>query len=392
MIQLKSFGRFVGVIAIGATAYAFAKFQGGFVSWFIFYMLIPFVTYSILLYLYPLRDVTAERYIEGRQIKNNGNVTIRIVLQRKWPFPLPYLVLLDKRIHANRQQTAKKIILMGFRRSYEYSYTLKNVQRGEYILPAVEIELVDFFNWIRKRKTFFVRDSFLVYPNIMNLEYVTASNGTSEGQRLSAYMLAKDATTPSSVREYAPGDRMSLIHWKSFARTSKLMTKEFDEQRSEQYTVLLDCGDSESFEDAVEFAASIVVSAGQQQAKLTFMTASAKAKVFPVMQSSSQTGQALVHLAKLQSEKAQHVLVPMEKAATADSLLIITANLRLEFIRDVLKFYRDPSTVVCFVMITDKTDRQAIDAVVQQVKPLGITVKLIHPSTRSSALKEAVTS
>ncbi len=392
MKQLKSFGRFAGVIAIGITAYAFAKFQGGFVSWFIFYMLIPFVAYSILLYLYPLRDVTVERHIEDRQITNNGKVTIRIVLKRKWPFPLPYVVLVDKRIYAKRQQTERRIVLLGFRRMHEYSYTLKNVQRGEYILPSVEVEIVDFFNWIRKRKVFFVKDSFLVYPNIMNLEYVTASNGTSEGQRLSAYMLAKDATTPSSVREYAPGDRMSLIHWKSFARTSKLMTKEFDEQRSEQYTVLLDCGDSESFEDAVEFAASIVVSAGQQQAKLTFMTASAVAKVFPVMQSSSQTGQALVHLAKIQPEQAQRVLVPMEKAITGDSLLIITANLRVEFIRDVLKFYRDPSAVVCFVMITDKTNTQAIENSVQQVKPLGITIKLIHPSTRSSALKEAVSS
>lgn len=392
MKRLKSLGRFIGVIAIGATAYVFAKFQGGFVSWFIFYMLLPFVVYSILLYLYPLRDLTVERRMESRQFTNNGKVTIRVKLKRSWPFPLPYVVLMDKRIHAERVQTVREIVLMGFRRTYEYSYVLKNVQRGEYILPAVEIEVVDFFNWIRKKKTFFVRDSFLVYPNISNIEYAVTSNGTGEGQRLSAFMLAKDATTPSSVREYAPGDRMSLIHWKSFARTSKLMTKEFDEHRSEHYTVLLDCSNSESFEDAVEFAASFIASAAQQQAKLTFITAAAEPKVFPVMQTSGQTGQAIVYLAKIQPQQAERISIPLEKTTIGDSLLVITADLRFPFIRDILNYYRDPSAIVCFVMVTDEINEKEVEDVVHQVELLGVTVKLISPSTRSSVLKKAVPS
>ena len=90
MNGLRSFGRFASVIAIGTAAYVFAKFQGGFVSWFIFYTLIPFVTYSVLLYLYPLRDLTVERYIEKRHVSRNGQVSIRVVLKRNLPFPLLY--------------------------------------------------------------------------------------------------------------------------------------------------------------------------------------------------------------------------------------------------------------------------------------------------------------
>ena len=392
MKQLQSFGRFAGVIAIGTAAYVFAKFQGGFVSWFIFYTLIPFVAYSVLLYLYPMRDITISRHIEDRHVTSNGQVSIRVILKRKLPFPLLYVVLMDKRVHAKREKIERKITLLGLRRTYEYTYLLKNIQRGEYTLPVIEIEVVDFFNWIRKRMVFAVRDTFLVYPNVTTIVYESASNGTSEGQQLSAYMLAKDATTPSSVREYAPGDRMSWIHWKSFARTSKLMTKEFDEQRSEQYTLLLDCGTSETFEDAVEFVASIVSSARQNQAKLTMMTASDQPKVFPLIQSADQTRQALVHLAKIQPENTQKVRLPIEKAISGNALLLITGNLRMEFIRNVLTTTHDASAMVCFVMMTDETNTKTLEPIVKQVKMLGITVKLIYPSNRSSALKKAVTS
>ncbi|PIC86837.1 hypothetical protein CSV72_06955 [Sporosarcina sp. P20a] len=392
MNGLRSFGRFASVIAIGTAAYVFAKFQGGFVSWFIFYTLIPFVTYSVLLYLYPLRDLTVERYIEKRHVSRNGQVSIRVVLKRNLPFPLLYAVLMDKRVHAKREKMERKIILLGFRRTYEYNYSLKNVQRGEYTLPAVEVEVVDFFNWICKRRVFVVQDHFLVYPSVTAMVYESASNGTSQGQQLSAYMLVKDATTPSSVREYAPGDRMSWIHWKSFARTSKLMTKEFDEQRSEQHTLLLDCGISETFESAVEFAASIVVSARQHHAKLTMITASDQPKVFPLIQSADQTRQALVHLAKIQPTDIQQIRLPVGKAVSRDALLLITGDLRINFIRRVLTFAPDASAIVCFVMLTDETNKKSLESIIDQVKLLGITVQLIYPSDRSSALKKAVKS
>ncbi|PID14942.1 hypothetical protein CSV63_10915 [Sporosarcina sp. P34] len=392
MIELRSFGRFVSVLSIGIAAYVFAKFQGGFVSWFIFYTLIPFVIYSVLLYFYPLRDLTVERYIEDRHVSRNGRVSIRVVLKRNLPFPLLYVVLIDKRVHGKCEKIERKITLLGFRRTYEHTYFLQNVQRGEYTLPTVEVEVVDFFNWIRKRRVFVVQDHFLVYPSVTAMVYESASNGTSEGQQRSAYMLAKDATTPSSIREYAPGDRMSWIHWKSFARTSKLMTKEFDEQRSEQHTVLLDCGMSETFEEAVEFAASIIVSARQNHAKLTMITASDQPKIFPSIHSADHTRQALVHLAKIQPKDLQQVRLPIEKAPSRDALLLITGNLRMDFIHHVLRYTRDASTIVCFVMLPDDTHVKSLEPIIGQVKLLGITVNLLYPSDHSSVLKKAVSS
>ncbi|EGQ25981.1 hypothetical protein HMPREF9372_1996 [Sporosarcina newyorkensis 2681] len=388
--RLKSIGSIVGVVGIGVASYIFAKFQGGFVSWFIFYMLLPFVLYSILLYFYPLRDFTVKRKISAEQLTRGGRVIVRLIIERKLPMPLLYTVIIDKREHANKERTVQQIVLWGFRRRYEYSYTLTNIQRGEYRLKAVEIEVVDFFNWIRKRRVYALQDSFLVYPKMTDVLYESANSRTSEGQKMSAYMLAKDATIPSSVREYAAGDRMSWIHWKSFARTNKLMTKEFDEQHSEQYTVLLDSSSSETFEDTVELAASILTAARNYQAMLTLMISGDRPAVFPAIQSGDQMQQALVHLAKIQSDGTGSVSMPLQKMDASSKLLVITGNLRMEFIHSVLQFCPNPASVVCFVTQNDESEN--LQVIIEQVRRLGITVQIISKTNVSSALKEAVTS
>lgn len=392
MRRLQSFGRFAGVMAIGIAAYVFAKFQGGFVSWFIFYTLIPFVAYSILLYFYPLNDITVSRHIERRHVTRNGQVDVVVTLKRRLPFPLLYVVLKDQYVHAEHEKTKRNITLLGFRKTYEYAYTLKDVQRGEYVLKAIEIEVVDFFNWIGKKKVFAVRDAFLVYPGVTTVAHDYASKGENEGQRLSAYRLAKDATMPSGVREYAPGDRMSWIHWKSFARTTKLMTKEFDEQRAEQYTVLLDCAASAAFEEAVEFTASVVATARQDQARLTLVTAGLEPDIIPSIQSADQIRQALVHLAKVRPQDPGKIRLPIRNVLSGGALLLVTAGLRLEFIRNVLANAPDGSTIVCFVALSDETDRDLLASIVAKVQLLGVTVKVLDPPKRSSATKRAVTS
>ena len=46
-------GRFIFVLGVLALTFIYAMFQGGKVSWTIFYSLLPFVVYSTLLFFYP---------------------------------------------------------------------------------------------------------------------------------------------------------------------------------------------------------------------------------------------------------------------------------------------------------------------------------------------------
>ena len=82
--------------------------------------------------------------------------------------------------------------------------------------------------------------------------------------------------------------------------------------------------------------------------------------------------------------------MPLQKMDASSKLLVITGNLRMEFIHSVLQFCPNPASVVCFVTQNDESEN--LQVIIEQVRRLGITVQIISKTNVSSALKEAVTS
>ncbi|MGM9920570.1 MAG: hypothetical protein ACI33O_04940, partial [Bhargavaea sp.] len=83
--------RLIGIAAVLGGAFAYAQFQGGVVSWTVFYMVLPFALYGIFLYIYPLRAVTAEREVSRREIAYGGSLQSAVRLGRRFMFPLLYI-------------------------------------------------------------------------------------------------------------------------------------------------------------------------------------------------------------------------------------------------------------------------------------------------------------
>ena len=45
----------------------------------------------------------------------------------------------------------KQFFVFGFRKEIEWEYEIANMPRGEHILEGIEIEVSDFFGWIKKK-------------------------------------------------------------------------------------------------------------------------------------------------------------------------------------------------------------------------------------------------
>lgn len=68
-----------------------------------------------------------------------------------------------------------------------------------------------------------------------------------------------------AIREYAVGDSQRNVHWKSTAKTGKLMVRQFEETRRSRIAVLIDLFDQEyATEDEFEMAVSAGASLGVQ--------------------------------------------------------------------------------------------------------------------------------
>lgn len=89
-----------------------------------------------------------------------------------------------------------------------------------------------------------------------------------------------------AVREYAPGDAMRHVHWKSTAKTGTLMVRQYEESQTARVAVLFDArreeyASDEEFELGVSVAASISVQAVREGRERFVASAWAPGRVRP---------------------------------------------------------------------------------------------------------------
>jgi uncharacterized protein (DUF58 family) len=86
------------------------------------------------------------------------------------------------------------------------------------------------------------------------------------------------------LRDYRPGDPLTRLHWKSFARRGRPVVREYQDEYFERYALILDtfaaAGREAAFEDAVAVAASFACTIDTQDCLLDLMFVGAQAYSF----------------------------------------------------------------------------------------------------------------
>ena len=75
--------RLLFVLFVLVSAFVFAMFQGGMVSWTIFYIILPFIIYSLSLFFYPMSKMTAERTIRTPHVQNGEKLIVSFTIETK---------------------------------------------------------------------------------------------------------------------------------------------------------------------------------------------------------------------------------------------------------------------------------------------------------------------
>src|SRR5690625_1931142 len=86
-------GSFFFIITLFILLYAYAMFQGGFVSWFLFFSFLPIGFYQIILMLYPLQRWEIKRTLSHHTLRAGDSIKVSIKMKRKIPFPLFYCIV-----------------------------------------------------------------------------------------------------------------------------------------------------------------------------------------------------------------------------------------------------------------------------------------------------------
>ena len=186
--------------------------------------------------LFPGEEVTLEMRIANRKILPLPWLRV----QEEVPQEISFLsgAALPSH-HPRRLLFSSGLSLLWYHRVTR-RYAARCTRRGFFAFGPTRLEAEDMFGFFRRQMVIDQADHLIVYPKIVPLERLGIPSKELFGEIRVRRHLFDDPVRPAGTREYAPGDALKRIHWKSSARTGKLQSKLFDPSTSANAALFLD--------------------------------------------------------------------------------------------------------------------------------------------------------
>jgi uncharacterized protein (DUF58 family) len=230
-----------------AAAWYWALVYGGQAAWFVAATTGALMVYAGFAHIgmwqkpYVSRDVSQHEVHAGEPIR----VALSISTPGRW-FPLFWVIARDELRGADGKLVfaAQKLLFLGFRQRTEYVYEIPRLQRGIYTFATATIEAAEPLGIVGRRWRLDGAGwrRLTVYPQPLAeaAAEMPRRSGDSRAAAVAALAMVEASPLVSTVREYAHGDPLQRIHWKSTARTGELKTKELDALQQRRVAVVLD--------------------------------------------------------------------------------------------------------------------------------------------------------
>ncbi len=204
------------------------------------------------------RTVTPSRIHVG----GDGRVDVAITNRAAATTPL---LSLDERFGDGRR--AARFLLPPLRNGEvsRAAYHIPTVRRGQYAIGPMVAVLADPFGLAQRSTQLGPVDQVTVYPRVHDLVSPPLGGGgmRASADAVRARSVTLDGDEFAALREYEIGDDLRKVHWPATARTGELFIRQDTSYREPHVVVVLDTRSDnhvdESFEDAVEVVASLLV-------------------------------------------------------------------------------------------------------------------------------------
>lgn len=365
-----------------AVLFAYAMFEGGFTSWFLFDSFLPIFIYQICLLFYPLKGWNVSRTLTKKALNAGDSLQIHIKISRKIPFPLYYCIVEERlpsslnrldirkkkyelmgkpeKLQTNRQ--LKKLIFPGFKKHIDISYELVDIPRGKHAFTAIRVQTGDIFGFVKKQHTFQVKNELMAYMSPQSVKLHEVINSYQQGGLVQNAVSMHNASIAAGIREYVPGDRFSWIDWKQTAKKNDVMTKEFEKEKSEDVLLVLNacCNQAPNwiqFDAIVELCAAMLVEFEKNATETTLLSMEEQAKIYPLRKGMQQMNHIWQYLAQLQPAKSFPVSLQqdLQKIPSGMKTFVLTMQLD-DALDDTLRKMRMDSKSIHLLFVPTQSE------------------------------------
>ncbi len=384
--------RLILVIVILLVSLAYAIGSGFTLLYRFSYLLALLLIFGYIWSHYILRglNVIVERRFKHSTV--GEHIEERITVNNLWLFPKPWFEVEDKTDLPGFQ--TGRVISLGAKGYRTWLSRVECTRRGEFTVGPLVATASDPFRIFRISKTFGKSQRLLVYPATVDLPFFYLPRTRLAGEAPTRRSIPHNTPSASSVREYAPGDNLSRIHWSSTAHTGRLMTKEFDLEPASDMWIVADmeqqvqAGEAEESteEYTVTIAASLASKFLSQDVPVGILLNASDALIVRSERGQQQLDHLMESLAVVKADGKIGLPESLEsnvgRFGTASSLVIITPNPteRLSSVLSQLSSRGIKSSVIILDLASfgKKTDVEIISSSSRWISALGSPVYTIR--------------
>ncbi|MCK5918539.1 MAG: DUF58 domain-containing protein [Cocleimonas sp.] len=133
---------------------------------------------------------------------------------------------------------------IGAKQYADIEYKLTAIERGKFFFPLVQIHLDSLLGlWQRNIKLDEISETH-VYPNFAAISQyaLLATDNNLSQMGIIKKRRRGEGQDFHQLREYREGDALRQIDWKATARSLKLISREYQDERDQEIIFMLDCG------------------------------------------------------------------------------------------------------------------------------------------------------
>jgi len=183
------------------------------------------------------KRITAERFSNGDQNK------VLLQIANDYSFPVMLSVIDELPVQFQERNWMRKLKIDAGNNS-EIEYSLRPVQRGEYVFGNINIYVYSPLAIVKRRYIIEEEQLVKVYPSYMQMrryQLLAVSNRLQEAGVKRIRRLGHSMEF-EQIKEYVRGDDYRTINWKATARKSDLMVNNFTDERSQQIYCVINKG------------------------------------------------------------------------------------------------------------------------------------------------------
>jgi len=176
----------------------------------------------------------------------------------------------------NGEVASFRVPALGPGQVHEEPFSIPARRRGVILLGPVRSAMTDPLAAVSRKKVLSDVSELFVHPRVVPLETRTIGF-LRDIEGIATQNLSSSDVSFHALREYVPGDDRRSVHWRTTARTGKLMVRQFEETMRAHLLILLstlpgDYASPEDFELAVSVAGSLGVAALREEKQVTLCT------------------------------------------------------------------------------------------------------------------------